>query len=130
MNPNGWMVRPALATALVVVTFSAILAFTGLPYSETMLSTCPPCTSTQRVGSDPSPLLVVAIPLILGLASTIGLAVGRMFLAWSGAIPLLFFSILTGFSVGLLFLPVVVALIGLLAIIKSRQTSLSKDYGR
>jgi hypothetical protein len=123
MNPDGWVARAALATALVVVTLSVIIVVTGLPYSETIATCSPghPCTSTQQVGTDPAPLLAVTILLFLGLASAVGLGIGRMSLAWSGAIPLLFFSILTGFSIGLLYLPIDATLIGLLAIVQSRQ---------
>lgn len=121
-----------MAAALIVVTFSVILAVTGLPYSETIATCSPgnPCTSAQQVVTDPVPLVAVAVPLLLGLASAVGLVRGRMFLAWSGAIPLLFFSILTGFSIGLLYLPFDAALIGLLAIVQGRQPSLLKGNKR
>lgn len=121
MNRQDWAVGLALGITLIIVALSVFLVVIGSQWEEVSAPcySAIECSRLSRTVFVPTPQAV--IPLLLGMVVALGLAMKRMILAWSGTIPLLLFSLLFGFSIGLFYLPFDVALVGLLAIIQNQK---------
>lgn len=121
MNGRNWVVGTALCITLIIAAISVFLMLVGAQYAEVGANcyTAAECQSLSKAVFVPIPQAI--IPLLMGAVVALGLATKRMALVWSGTALLLFFSVLTGFSIGLLYLPFVIALFGLVAAIQMRE---------
>jgi hypothetical protein len=121
LKRQNWAVGLALFITLIIASISIFLVLVGAQYSEVSANcyTAADCQSMSKAVSVPIPQAV--IPLLMGSVVALGLVIRKMVLAWVGTIPLLFFSLLTGFSIGLFYLPFVVALFGLVASIQMQR---------
>ena len=121
MNGRNWAVGSALSITLIIGAISVFLMLIGSQYSEVNVNcnTAAECQSLSTTVFVPIPQAV--IPLLMGAVVAFGLVTERMTLAWSGTTLLLFFSLLTGFSIGLLYLPFVITLFALVATIQMRK---------
>ncbi len=121
MNRGEWAVRVALGLTLVIGALSVFLIVIGSPGSE-VSAPCfntADCSKLSRTVFSPTPQAVV--PLILGGLVALGLVGKEMTIAWAGTVLLLVFSLLTGFSIGLFYLPSGLTLVALVAVIQSRR---------
>ena len=121
MSVRNWVVGAAMCIALTIAAISVFLMFVGSQYSE-VSANCYTAAECQRFSTTffvPTPQAV--IPLLMGAVVALGLVTKRMALAWFGTTLLLFFSLLTGFSIGLLYLPFVITLFVLVATIQMRD---------
>ncbi len=118
------MTKAALVVAGIVIALSVFIALVGLPSSEAVVSEqCTvgnPCVQTSTYSNVLTPAPVALLPLLTGVAVAVGLVKGRMAVSWIGTILLLVFSFIGGFSIGLLYMPLGIALVGLLAVLSSR----------
>lgn len=121
--PTG-ITKVALVVAGIVIALSVFVAFVGLPSSEAVVSEqCTvgsPCVQTSTHSNVLTPAPVAFLPLLTGIAVAVGLVKGRMAVSWIGTILLLVFSFFGLFSIGLLYMPLGIALVGLLAVLSSR----------
>ena len=118
MKGRNWVVGVALCITLIIAAISIFLTLIGAQYSE-VSANCYTAAECQRLSTTVFvPIPQAVIPLVMGVGVALGLVTKRMVLAWSGAAPLLFFSLLTGLSIGLLYLPFAIALFGLVAAIQ------------
>lgn len=121
MKGRNWVVGAALFITLIIAALSVFFALFGSQYSEVSANcyTAAECQSLSTTVFVPTPQAV--IPLLMGAVVALGLVTKRMALAWSGTTFLLFFSLLTGFSIGLFYLPFVMTLFVLVAAIQMRE---------
>jgi hypothetical protein len=107
----------ALCVTLIIAAISVFLSLIGAQYSE-VSANCYTAAECQRLATTVYvPIPQAIIPLLMAAVVALGLVGKRMTLTWAGTTLLLFFSLLTGFSIGLLYLPFVIALFGLNAAI-------------
>jgi len=113
----------ALGVTLAIAVISLFLILVGSEYSGISATrTCSignQCVDTKQFASKFVPEPVAAIPLLMAVAVIVGLVDKRMILAWSGTALLFIFSFVTGFSIGLFYMPFAVALVGLLTVIQN-----------
>ncbi len=115
----------ALSLVIAITGLSVFLIIVGLPGSYTSVSEqCSvgsQCVQTQQSGTYLVQTPVAAIPLSMGALVALGLVVNRMALSWAGMVGLLAFSFISLFSIGLLYMPFVITLVGLLSVIQSHK---------
>jgi len=125
MARQNWTVKVALGLIIAIVGLSVFFILIGLPGSYASVSEqCSignPCVETQQSGTYLTQEPLAAIPLLTGAAFAIGLLKNRMVLSWAGMVALLIFSFLSLVSIGLLYMPFAIALVGLLSVIQSRK---------
>jgi hypothetical protein len=118
------MTRVALIVAGIVIALSVFIALVGLPSSEAIVTEqCAvgsPCAQTSTYSNTLTTTPVALVPLLTGMVVAAGLVKGRMVVSWIGTILLLVFSFFGLFSIGLLYMPLGIALVGLLAVLSSR----------
>ncbi len=114
-----------MGLTLSIAALSVFLVVFGAQYSgvsvTTQCSIINQCGETQQFFTKFVPEPVAVFPLLMGAVVALGLVTKRMVLAWSGTVPLLAFSLLTGLSIGLFYLPLGVALVGVLAVIRIQK---------
>lgn len=119
-----------MAVAGAVVAISSFFVIVGLPYSYASVteqcSAGNQCVQVTRLGSSFAPTQVAAIPLVLGVLVFLGVFKQRGVISWGGMIGLLVFSLVSLFSIGLLYLPFAMTLLGLLAAVWGRSASEQK----
>lgn len=119
MNRQSWITWAALVVSGIIVALSVFFAVIGLPYSGvSVMERCSAggqCVQTVTYQSNFVPTSLAVIPLLAGGFVALGLLRKRMALSWAGTILLLGFSIVSLFSIGLLYIPFAIALVGLLA---------------
>ncbi len=121
MKRWNWAVGVAFCVTLIIAAISIFLTLIGAQYSE-VSANCYTAAECQRLSTTVFvPIPQAVIPLLMGAVVAVGLVTKRMVLAWSGTILLLFFSLLTGFSIGLFYLPFAVALFGLVSAIQMSE---------
>jgi hypothetical protein len=117
----------ALGLTLVVVLISVFLAVIGSPYSEVSVTACPAggpaCAQTETYSTLFVPISLAAIPLLIAAMIGIGLIINRLIFSWVGSIALMAFSLITGFSIGLFYIPCAIGLIALLAANRSHRVN-------
>ena len=122
LNQRPWIVWTVLVVAGVVVGISIFIMIIGVPYSYVSVTeTCAignPCVQTTQSGTYLDPTPVTIIPLLLGAVVALGVFKQWAAISWAGMTGLLFFSFVSIFSIGLLFLPFAIALFGLLAVVR------------
>ena len=100
----------------------------GAPYSYgSVIVQCTvgsPCTTSQSTGTEFVPMPVALVPLACATLTGIGVVARRFLLSWLGGTALLIFAIVSGFSVGLFYLPFTIAILA--ALVGLRFQSLSK----
>jgi len=118
------LTKAALIVAGIVIALSVFIVLVGLPSSKaTLTEQCAagnPCVQTSKYSNTLTPTSVAIVPMLTGIAVGVGLVKGRMVVSWIGTILLLTFSFFEGFSIGLLYMPLGIALVGLLAVLSSR----------
>jgi hypothetical protein len=131
MSHRSLRARAALVSSLVVVGLSAFFLFVGVPGSYQQVSeecSLPnDCVQTMQSGSNFTPTLWAALPLVLGSIIGMGVLESRTAVSWAGVLGLAAFSFLSLFSIGLLYFPLVLILVGLLASL--RGPGVTRDVG-
>jgi hypothetical protein len=79
------------------------------------------CVETRQSGTYLAQTPAAVIPLLAGAVVAIGLLKNRMVLSWVGIVGLLVFSFVSMLSIGLLYMPFAIGLVGLLSVIQSRS---------
>lgn len=121
MNGRNWVVGAALCITLIIAAISVFLTLVGSQYSGVSVS-CYAGAECQSISTTVFvPIPQAVIPLLMGAVVALGLVTKRMALAWSGTTFLLFFSLLTGFSIGLFYLPFVITLFVLVTAIQMKE---------
>lgn len=113
--------RLKLGLALGVVGAMAALSLfflvIGIPGSaETIALQCSTgngCSGVSQYVTTFTPALFALIPLLLAAVSGLGFYVRKLILVWLATIALFVFSIISMFSIGILYIPFALALIGL-----------------
>jgi hypothetical protein len=119
----------ALVTAGVVAGLSAFFLFIGLPDSyATAAEQCSlpsNCIQTMQSGTNFVPTQWAALPLVLGCIIAFGVFKYRTAISWAALAGLGVFSFISLVSIGLLYFPFVIALVGLLASFRSQNLTQS-----
>ena len=122
------MVLVATGLTLSIAAFSVFFVVVGAQYSGVSVtrqcSIGNQCAETEQVFTRFVPEPVAVVPLLMGATVALGLVTKKMVLAWSGTVPLLAFSLLAGLSIGSFYLPLAVALVGVLAIIRNQKRTI------
>jgi hypothetical protein len=109
----------AFGLALVVGGISAFILVVGVPYSDVSVTTCPADTACihvlQTFSTQFVPISLAIIPLLIATMVGLGLIINKLFLSWIGTIALVAFSLITGFSIGVFFMPFAIGLVAILA---------------
>ena len=122
-------IKTGLVVAGITIAFSIFIVVVGLPSSE--LSTTEqcsigsPCVQTSTYSSPFSPEPVALVPLLAGAGVVLGLAKKWFIVSWAGTFLLLGFSMVGLLSIGLLYMPLGIALVGLLGALSSRAKTLT-----
>jgi hypothetical protein len=123
MNRRSCWVSVALVAAGVVIALSVFFVVVGVPASEAsaieQCSVGPQCVESSTFRNIFVPTEAALIPLIAGIIAELGIIEKSYTAAWIGALLLLVFSLVAGFSIGLVFLPFALWLIGFLAMFPS-----------
>jgi hypothetical protein len=123
----------ALGLAVTVVGLSVFLVVVGLPGSYSSVSeSCSlgnPCVVTRHSGTYLVQAPAAGIPLVAAVVVAVGLVKNRMALSWAGLAGLLVFAFISLFSVGLLYFPFAIALVGLLSVIQGRRGAATDPNG-
>ena len=123
---HAWIVKGVVALAIATMAISAFFTLVGLPYSYTSVaeecSIGNQCVQTTQSGSSFVPAQIAVIPLLLGGLVAVGAVVRRASVTWTGVVGLLAFSFISLVSLGILYLPLVIALVGLTAAATSNQS--------
>ncbi len=116
MNRQPWIIWAALVVTGSIVALSIFLALIGVPYSGVSVmeqcSAIGSCVQTTTYQSNLVPTSLAVIPLLAGVVVAVGLTRKRIVLSWAGTILLLGFSFVGLFSIGLLYMPFAIALVG------------------
>ncbi|MBI3860090.1 MAG: hypothetical protein HY296_07655 [Thaumarchaeota archaeon] len=119
MNQRSWIFRAALVVAGVIVALSIFFTVVGLPYSGASVaeicSAVSSCVETTTYQNNFVPTSLAVVPLLAGVLVALGLVEKRPILSWVGTTLLLGFSFVGLFSIGLLYMPFAIILVGLLA---------------
>jgi len=125
LNRPSWVVVVATGLTLFITALSVLLVVVGAQYSGVSVtrqcSIGNQCAETEQVFTKFVPEPVAVVTLLMGAIAALGLVTKKMVLAWTGTVPLLAFSLLTGLSIGLFYLPLAVALVGVLAIMRNQK---------
>src|SRR5690349_12649547 len=120
----SWGSKVALIIAGITIALSVFVLVVGLPYSEVSVtdqcSVGSPCVQASTNGTIFTPTPVAVIPLLAGAAVVVGFVLKKLVISWIGAVFLLGFSFVGLPSIGLLYMPLGIALVGLLAVLSSR----------
>jgi hypothetical protein len=120
----------ALVVAIAIIAISSFFAFIGLPNSFVVVTeACSignACTQTTQQGTSFMTTPWAFLPLVLGGLVGYAMFKGRSGVAWAGIVGLLAFSFISMFSIGLLYLPFVIALVGLNAYASAQRASIPK----
>lgn len=112
----------AIGIAAILAAMSVFFIFVGVPGSYgTISEQCSlgsPCVQSQQTGISYTQVPAAVVPLFATGSVAIGLIKRSKVLLWVGVMVLLAFSFLSLFSVGLLYLPFAIALVGLTAAIR------------
>jgi hypothetical protein len=118
MNRFTWKLGSALLVSGIVIALSIFFGVVGVPYSGVSVTeTCVTnggCSQATASLSGFVPTPMAAIPLLAGAVVVTGLLRKTAFLCWAGAILILGFGFVGLFSIGLLYLPPAMVLVGLL----------------
>jgi len=89
------------------------------------------CIQTMQSGTNFVPTQWAALPLVLGCILAFGVFKDRTTMSWATLVGLGVFSFISLVSIGLLYLPFVIALVGLLASFRSQNLpSLARESSR
>ena len=117
-----WSVWAVTAVVAGISAFSILVIVIGLPGSYIEVSeTCSNgnlCVQTTQSGTYLSPTPLAVIPWLLGVVGALGVLKHQAAISWSGISGLLVFCSMTVFSIGLLYLPFALSLLGILAAIR------------
>ncbi len=118
MNRISRKLGSALVVSGLIIVTSVFFAVIGVPYSGVSVTEICPANGQCSQSVAPVmmfvPVQLAVIPLLAGMAVWIGLIRKIMILCWAGTVLILGFCFLGLFSIGLLYLPFAVALVGLL----------------
>jgi uncharacterized protein YqgC (DUF456 family) len=116
-RPLTPLIGAGIVAAAAVIGPSSFFAFIGLPYSYSSISLeCSkgaPCIQTSLSSNQFVPAVQAYIPLALGGLIVYSMYKGLRGVAWAGIIGLLIFSFLSLPSIGVLYLPFAIALVGI-----------------
>lgn len=117
-----WMNRAAITVAGIAIAISLFFAVVGVPYTQGSISEscsigsgCNQAAATVTNGFVPT--IWALVPLVAGGTVLLGLVSMKKVISWIGTILLAVFSFVSLFSIGLLYMPLVPLLVGLLAAI-------------
>jgi hypothetical protein len=115
-----WINRAAIAVAGVAIVLSVFFAVVGVPYTQGSIGeTCSigsGCTQTPgTITNGFVPTVWALVPLAAGGTVMLGIFGRVKIVSWGGTIVLAVFSFASLFSIGLLYIPLVPLLAGLLA---------------
>ena len=123
VSNQSWSFRVALGIVIAIAGLSVFFIVVGLPGSYASVSeNCSvgnQCVETRQSGTSFVQTPVAIIPLLAGAMVAIGLVKNRMTLSWVGMVGLLVFSFVGLLSIGLLYMPFAIALVGLFSVIQS-----------
>lgn len=121
MNRRSWQVWVALVVAGIVIALSVFFVVVGVPVSEaSVMEQCSignQCIESSSFRNIFIPTEAALIPLLAGAIVELGIIRKSGIFSWTGALLLLVFSLVAGFSIGLLYLPLALVLVGFLAMI-------------
>lgn len=128
-NRRIWMKGAAITVAGVAIVLSAFFVVIGAPFTQGSISqSCSigpsGCTQTvTTVTNGFAPIVWALVPLAAAGTVEFGLVTGRKVISWTGTIVLAIFSFVSLDSIGLLCMPLVPLLVGLLAALPSAKES-------
>jgi Helix-turn-helix domain len=123
-----WMIRGVMGVAVVAMALSVFFAVIGVPYTQASVSeTCSTASGcAQSVGAVTqgfAPTEWAFVPLVAGGLVALGLVGKRTAISWAGTVLLAAFSFVSLFSIGPLYVPLVLLLSGFLAAIPRAATN-------
>lgn len=118
MNRISWKLGSVLVVSGIVIALSIFFAVIGVPDSGgSVTETCVAngqCGQTTNSFTSFVPVQLAVIPLLAGATVAAGLVRKMAVLCWAGTILILGFCFVGLFSIGLLYLPLAIVLVGLL----------------
>jgi hypothetical protein len=115
-----WLTRATVTVAGAAIILSVFFAFVGVPYSQESIgeacSIATQCTQGMAmVTTGYVPTAWALVPLAAGGMVLLGIVTKQKVVSWAGTIVIAVFSAVSLASIGLLYLPLVPMLVGLLA---------------
>jgi len=111
------LIGAGLVAATAVIAISSFFAFVGLPYSyysvTEVCSVGGPCGQMSQSGSLLVPIGQTFVPLTLGTLIAYAMFKQMKGVAWTGIVCLLAFSFLSLPSIGIIYLPFAIILVGI-----------------
>jgi hypothetical protein len=118
MNRISWKLGSGLFVSGIIIALSVFFGVVGVPYTgvsvtETLVASGQSSQTTAFVMTF-VPVQLAVIPLLAGATVMAGLVRRVAVVCWAGTILLLGFCFVGLFSIGLLYLPLAIVLVGLL----------------